>query len=210
MVYSKSKKFIYIHIAKTAGKSITDALAPYATNNIHYDDFWVRFLLARVQSVRCLNLIRRHADLSDVESYLSAEEFKSCYKFTFIRNPYDRLVSQFLFQKQYSDANRHKMVAHWTFRDYILWMKPWMHKVNMCSFMKDKSGKINMDFIGRLENFDADCKKLFERLEIENTVSHTNRTVKEKTYHEFYDDELIEIVSNGFKEDLDRFGYTFK
>ena len=73
---SKTKKFIYIHINKCAGTSITRFLKSY----LHYDSqskIWPK----------------SHATLQEIYDVMDIDEFNSFYKFATIRNPYDRLKS---------------------------------------------------------------------------------------------------------------------
>ncbi len=59
------------------------------------------------------------------------------------------------------------------------------------------NGELLVDFIGRLENFDADLRKVCERTGIElETVPHKNRS-DHTHYRELYTPETEQIVRRG-------------
>ena len=91
--------------------------------------------------------------------------------------------------------------------DIIGWK---VFKNNQIDYMKDKKGKINMDFIGRFENLQNDICKLQDYLAIKQLPMSTNvNSSKHKHYREYYNDETRKIIAKRFERDLDYFGYTF-
>ena len=68
-----NRPYIFIHINKTAGSSISKALG--------YDH-------------------QIHMTAKMLQDLLSTEIYQQKYKFAFIRNPYDRVVSQYLYRKK--------------------------------------------------------------------------------------------------------------
>ena len=97
---SRKNKFLFVHIPKTAGNSITKALqefsdiqltaAPSPSGISNGDNFWVtdKFF----GSIKHWSLAQfENALKDDIESYIS---------FSCVRNPWDRLVSAYFFFKQ--------------------------------------------------------------------------------------------------------------
>ena len=76
--------------------------------------------------------------------------------------------------------------------------------------MTDDNGGLLVDFIGRLENFDEDLRRVCGRTGIElETVPHKNRS-SHAHYSEMYTPETEQIVRERFARDIEFFGYEFE
>jgi Icc-related predicted phosphoesterase len=65
------------------------------------------------------------------------------------------------------------------------------------------------DFVGRFENFEQDFKKICELNNIKFTsLPHWNKT-KRLDYRSYFDDKLLEKVSNYYSQDLIQLNYNF-
>lgn len=73
VLYFKNKKVIFIHIPKAAGISLYKSI-------FNKDSFG-------------------HQTIRYYECFMSSKEFNRCYKFSFVRNPYDRIHSAFHYLK---------------------------------------------------------------------------------------------------------------
>ena len=72
-----------------------------------------------------------------------------------------------------------------SFEKYIEW------KVNndfvlQKDFVTDDSGKIIVDFIGRYENLSEDFQTICDKLKIDASLPHANKSQR-KTYQQYYD-----------------------
>lgn len=132
--------------------------------------------------------------------------------FTFVRNPFDRIVSVW---------------KHFTQRDYhIKQLKRSNIDIEKC---KDFNNFIEMiqlldnhhwqpqsnfipgdtQFIGKIETFDDDYTLLCKLLNREKKkLIHTNKTSR-GPYTQYYNDDLVQIVSEIYAGDLERFDYKF-
>ena len=83
---------------------------------------------------------------------------------------------------------------------------------NQIQMLKNNKGEIDVDFIGRMENYESDWKFISEKLDIkeEKKLVHYNATEREKDYRIYYKKtETIEIVRNWHEEDIRYFNYEF-
>lgn len=193
--------FIFIHIPKTGGTSIERALNTNARSeqDASHD-------LGNTYSEH------KHWKTSDYETNC-AELFDCYFKFMFIRNPWDRLVSRYEWQKFVLPESHinFKTITQRTFKEFVKQRAPsifekWCYYDLMC----DKNGKRVVDFVGRFENlqndFDIVCDKIgAPRQQLPNT-NH----LKRKNYTEYYDNETREIVAQIFQRDIEYFGYEFE
>lgn len=92
MILSESKKFIYVHIYKTGGSTITDLLSPYVDNKLKGKDAkkegfgWQSSWHIKGQ---------QHAKIADALPILDSLgiDYSDYFVFTFVRNPYSWLLS---------------------------------------------------------------------------------------------------------------------
>lgn len=80
---------------------------------------------------------------------------------------------------------------------------------NSLEWVSDADGKILVDFIGRVENLQADFDEVCDRIGIKRRqLPHVNRSAH-KPYWEYYDETSRDVVAERFRRDIDYFGYRF-
>jgi len=135
----------------------------------------------------------------------------SFFKFAFVRNPFDRVVSIYKYMQQHDGIKcSENFVIPSDFKEFVS-----INLINHTAedgiwFSDQTSQVIDCDFIGRFEtlqsDFDIVCKKLGitrKSLPMKNRTSH-------KHYSEYYDEETVEIVARKYRADIIRFGYKFE
>ena len=140
-------------------------------------------------------------------------KFRRYFKFTFVRNPWDRLVSTYFFlqrggmnaqDKAWAAAN---LPAHPGFESFVLeWLNEdsihtWVHLRPQHYFVCDDSGKLMMDFVGRLENMEADFAVVAARLGCNNKLEKIN-VGSQKHYSHYYSDASREKVARIYAKDI--------
>jgi hypothetical protein len=138
---------------------------------------------------------------------LGEDVFNSYYKFSIVRNPWDKMVSRYCWAK----ATRRKD-GEKTFKEHLL-----SHKISNGDLMMpyiSVDGKVITDRIIRYENINEDLKLVCDDLGLEYDLSYmvkskSNLRPKETHYREYYDDETREIVARKYKNEIKYFGYTF-
>jgi len=208
MIGTKPRPFIFIHIPKCAGMSIIRALIPVGTpfgSHLEVQGMETRRLL-------WITKAKTHAPLQYLDKRVWTEEY---FKFAFVRNPWDRAVSQinYLLSK---GAN-----PPFTGRNFKENLRIYCaatatvnhHNLGACQldYLVDHSGKMGMDFIGRFESLEKDFGKVCARLGIRPApeLPHENPTPGKAPYEEFYDKQSREWVRRRFARDIEYFGYEF-
>ena len=159
-----------------------------------------------------------HVDYSELVrvGLVSKEYDESAYKFSFVRNPYDRAVSMCFYTRRRRLADP---VGGGDPSSFLTFCRTYLgrgfepiglyHYVGnstygpMSSWMKN----VKMDFIGRFENIDADFAKLARRIGMKGTKLPKIRQSRHGPFDSYYCEETRDIVNKAFGEDFERFNY---
>jgi len=142
--------------------------------------------------------------------------YQEYFKFGFVRNPYDRLVSCWLnkvVQSNYFNfkAGEHqKMQVFDHFIDFV--SKQNLQNCDPHIRMQSKLLDLNnIDFVGRFEKFHDDLLIVCQKLDIEPPeIPQKNITRPTGTrYQDYYNSVSQQKVSQLYKKDLQIFGYGF-
>lgn len=192
--YADKYKCVYIHIPKNAGTALFKSLFDTPLTHKTYREYEIANPL----------------------------KFKKYFKFTIVRNPWDRLYSGYTFLKsggmtnldrewsdeylaEYSDFN--SFVKKWVNRENIF---KWIHFYPQCYFVCDDQLKLKMDFVGRFESLDKDVSVIQKKLGLPiRQVPKINVTKRVDSYIDQYDEESIAIVKQVYADDIRIFSYSF-
>jgi hypothetical protein len=199
---SFQKRFLFVHIPKTAGNSIQSVLRDYSEDD-------VVALRAEQDGVERFGLrnpmykIRKHSTLAEYRAALGEAKFGDLYKFTCVRNPWDRMVSYYFTPTQKPAAWDPKK-----FRKVISRALPVADYLRLEQGKKDPFG--NVDYIMRFENLADNFRTVCAALDISPVpLPQYNRSSREH-YSKYYDHELRELVRARFDAEIERFGYAFE
>lgn len=151
------------------------------------------------------------------------KRFGEYFKFTFVRNPWDRLLSAYNFLKkggmnhmdqQFCD---NVLSGYDTFEQFVMeWVnkesvESWVHFIPQYHYVYDYNKNLVVDFVGRFEQFETDFEYVRSKLKTGMPLQHRNQTKekKEKNYRDAYTREMAEKVADVYKEDIELFGYSF-
>jgi chondroitin 4-sulfotransferase 11 len=198
---SDSRKVVFIHIQKTGGLTVD------------------RLLNERIPDLHRIGARHGFASLGMDE----LNDWDEYFKFAFVRNPWDRLVSWYsmvtTMPREGNELWRYVHDNSSTFEEFIynctdeVEIKDGVHysfAYNQLDYVTDERGNLLVDFIGRLENFDKDLQEVFRRMGFElESVPHKNRSGHQH-YSTFYTPDTELIVRERFKRDIEYFGYEFE
>ena len=154
----------------------------------------------------------QHLLAKQIRAEVGQSTFEAFFKFSIVRNPWDKVVSQFLYMQKRDDLRaRIGMEKDASLKRYLELIQRVEH-VQWCEqwrFVSDDSGAALVDFVGRFENFAADVESVLKRLgTVCNQLPHemkSNRT----HYRDYYDHQSREMVATIYRRDIDTFGYEF-
>ena len=182
--------FIYIHIPRTGGVSLEKV-------------FHHRY--------------PRHQTLSECVKRTTLECVQDYYKFTFVRNPWDKVVSWYFYhtgklyrprtKEGFADWVRGGMQHHWVNIDGTRWTG---RDPLSCFEWLANDHELSFDYIGRFETYQEDFDTICDNIGIPRvTLPHKNKS-KHKHYSQYYDNETRDIVAEKYSKDLCEFGYVFE
>ncbi len=208
MLYSEQYNFLYIHISKTGGSNIERALKPYS----HQPK---PTLLDRVLSkLRChwdyrRHHFKQHDSVEAAARVLPADVFERCFKFALVRNPWDWLVSLYLFLKRKESHRHHRLVKKLSFAEYVDFeiRRDARHQHRFCM---DGRKRMMVDFLGRFEELEASLDFVCHKLGIPRPTLEKISVFRHDPYTAFYDPATVEKVRRHWSVDVTAFGYEYE
>jgi len=197
--HEDKNKVIFVHVPKTAGNSIFQAL--YSAHP------------------------QGHKEVLRYQKFDRAK-FKAYYKFCFVRNPWDRFVSAYCYLKKggmgrYDIDFKNKYLNHIdSFDSFISTMSndpkyrksvlSWIHFKPQSFFLCNRNGELMVDYIGYYEKLEICYAELCSSLGVAaasnlNIVNDTQRS----DYREYYTDQSRSFIGEIYARDVEMFGYEF-
>ncbi|AVI51436.1 hypothetical protein C5O00_09730 [Pukyongia salina] len=211
---SHQHKCIFIHIPKCAGTSVKYFLYP----NQKIDWFEANYEVVHGWCPK-RKFFMQHATAKQlVETGLvTTQQWESYFKFTFVRNPWDRAISDYFwlqndrkikdnFSNYLDKAGKFKTVLTETGETHYRGD----HLTPQSRFF-DEKGTYAVDYMGRFESFENDMQHIVKALGIQQDFDlHINAARKNRRhYSRYYSDALIAKVAKLYAADIERFNYQF-
>jgi len=206
-------KCIFVHIPKTAGTSLEFAL--FKDYERTPSNLW-GFRLPSNRQGGAL----QHWKAKQIRQEVGTEDFDRYFKFAFVRNPWDRMVSLFSYLTQTERIPRKRIrdflgisqdISFKAFVRTICESEPHPHWEEQHKFVLDEDGKLLVDFIGRYENLHQGYTYVCSQLpRLRKKVPLPRRLASLRcSYLRYYDNETREMVADKYKTDRELFGYSF-
>lgn len=209
MLISKKYKFIFIHIYKNAGTSITATLKPLIQGRLK---FGINSVMKKVQLPLPFDDIQpfqSHIKACEVIDNLEKELFDSYFSFAFVRNPWDWQVSLYKYALRETNHHQHELVKKLgSFEEYIKWRCD-ISGGYQKDFIYSSSGELLVDFVGKFEKIDTDFSTVCSHIGVSTSLPKLNASNNTQQFQQFYTDMTRDLVSRRFKSDIELFGYDF-
>jgi len=219
---------IFIHIPKCAGTSIEHVLGHFeghTANRGGQDHRSLRMIempLLTVHSVSSLENIHelyrrfKHQQVRKLLNQnnkisVTSEQYKEYFKFTIVRNPWSRAYSWYR-NVMHDEIHKAKLGIENDIT-YKAFLKKYIGKGMLrpqTYWLKNFSGSVDLDFVGRFENLHEDVKEAFKRMGLQNLDLPHKIKGDSENFQDYYDQETINIVENAYSEEINLFGYSFK
>lgn len=195
------RPFVYIQMPKAACSSIKEALMP-------------AFGVEWREGARTVHSSLKRSGVRVPKAQLGDERFADHYKFSFVRNPFDRLVSTYF----------SKVAGHRTMRLKNPEFDPAMSfsefAETVCEIPEREADPhfrsqwtfldgLGLDFVGRMERMGEDWARVAGVIGVPPELPHSNRSADRLGYRSYYDGAHARKVAERFRHDLEAFGYSF-
>jgi len=227
----KSFKCIFVHIPKAAGRSVEMHFMNLLKLDWEKEAHREQLLLTHNDDPAKGTEKLSHLSAAEYVrcGHLSQQDFDEYYKFSFVRNPWSRLVSEYRYRN---------FLSHKSFKDFVMnklpepgWDDKYRHVMPQSEMLYDSNSRLLVDFVGKFENLQQDFAHVCKQLGlVESRLSHINssnkksrelrRKAKNILYHnkesglrkyvDFYDNETREYVAELYQIDITNFNYSFK
>jgi len=229
MITSERRKFIFKHTPRTAGKTII-----YALRN--YIDFYKgghSSLPSVISGMKDVYKIDKNGGTigkgkdgvftklmglrgTKLDYWKLSDDISNYFVFTFVRNPFVRLVSGFFHRKNNGNFGKYEFSKKGFKRliqDQFEGRRPVIPQ--LCPLV-DEENKLLCDFVGKYErlqsDFDLVCDQLgIQRIKLEEVIDYLNPSIRDRreygNYKDYYDQETIKMVQKMYEKDFEVFGY---
>ncbi len=223
-------KCIFVHIPKTAGRSIEIFFMNRLNLDRENSEHRAQLLIANNDDPARGTEKLSHLSASEYVQcgHITAQDFSSFYKFSFVRNPWARLVSEYRYRS---------FLSHKNFKDFVMNKLPspgrddkYRHIMSQTAMLYDQDGRLLVDYVGKFEKLQQDFEQVCKYMGFRNSaLPHVNSSDKKSRelrrkarsflrrngeselgrYVDFYDMETREFVADLYHEDIMNFSYDF-
>lgn len=185
----RNGNYIFIHINKTGGTSVAKAIGLPEKN---------------------------HLTALEIINKISVLEWIDAYKFTVVRNPWDKVLSHYKYRVKTNQTDLKTnpipfdewvQKTYGPHKDYKYYDRPKMFQPQV-DWLKDFNHHLKIDKIIKFENLAEGYSEIANTLAIESELPHLNKTRK-SNYKDYYNQETIEIIADWFDEDIRLFEYSY-
>ncbi len=162
-------------------------------------------------------------DSNEKEATITSKEISAFFIFTFVRNPFDRLVSFFQNKYIYKNGgyNFYQLAKQESFFPKVGSFAELAHKMSKApdaylnehiepqylkiDRLQDLGAKIN--FIGKFENLESDFEKIRTKFHLLPLEQRMKSTGEHSDWRDYYTPRTAKMIYKRYRKDFERFGY---
>jgi hypothetical protein len=226
-IISEEHRFVYLAIPKVASTSLLNSLLPYFDFGL--DSESLAMLKQGIPLRGAHEKFNRSRYRINKATFLAGlgDQYHQYFKFTFVRNPWDRLLSCYMSKVvrsgagmpmgKYGNVILRRNMSFQEFAEAVCLIPDEEANIHFCSqhvFVCSRgSGKnVLADYVGRFENLEEDFEIVTKRIGINAQLPHAANTASirgSRSYRDFYGEKLARMVGERYREDVEIFGYSF-
>lgn len=173
---------------------------------------WFRVAKAGTRSILFLLSENFQFSINDYNIPFDPDHYEDYFKFAFVRNPWDRVVSCY--------CNKVLTKIHAPFQE--CYDKSFDYFVDFINRQNLLRGDVHirlqtqlfpmneLHFIGQLENFDDDLRYILSVLGVNDVNIPRRNTSKHEHYSRYYTERTKNVIARKYKKDIEAFGYEFE
>lgn len=202
MRISHKHKFVFFSNPKAASESVREALDPYSDVGSEVEH----------------PIYHHHVTPRDMRAHFEQQgwDWDDYLKFTFVRNPWDRLVSYYYYFKPDRDRRLVWITGEWnrqnalSFPDFVRSLLSTQYPaLSQLDYVMDGHGDRIVDQVGRFENLGQDFQDICAKIGVTASLPFSNRGPR-LAYQIYYTKQTRDIAAAVFQKESEIFGYTFE
>ena len=213
LVVSKKYNYIFFHLPKNAGVSISNALIneEYSLILKKFSIYFLKYLKGKNNNYyisiknKKLFFFNSHITCYDYYNKTNRKQFDNSFKFAVIRNPWDRMVSRYFYSKKIN--NYFKDFSFEQFVNYDL--KNNQKVLNQFEFCTRNKSDFCLDRVIRFENINDDFTETYKNIFKKSIILKNMNSTVHDDYKKYYNNNLKDKIYNNFKKDINFFKYEF-
>lgn len=216
MIISPGRRYVFVHIPKTAGTALALALEARAMKDdiLIGDTPKAKRRKGRLKGLVVPGRLWKHSTLADIDGLIPQAEFAGWRVFTIVRNPWDRVVSYYHWLK--TQRFQHPAVALAKVLPFAEFIR---HATIVDSFAKspsesyvqDADGRIRCDLFLRHETLSSDVARLGDLLGMKlPDLAAANPSDRRADWQSYFTAADARHWGEVSARDVMRFGYRFE
>lgn len=163
------------------------------------------------------NIGRRkmHLNAVEIQKALGESRFKEYFKFAFVRNPWDRVVSEFFWRKL-----RPNRIQFKTIYEMLLFIENGNCEINdlnrhlepQYKMICDASQNVLVDYIARFEDYGEEIHTIFKKIALEPPamIPKENSSIRKPYYNFYLNTQERKLIEKIYENDIALFNYQSK
>jgi hypothetical protein len=230
MIISNSKRFVFVHVPKTGGSSVTSALLEGAQ--------WNDIVLGATPLGEKISPLYRqqfglwkHSSAREIRSVVGDRVWIDYFTFGFVRNPYQRMRSLYTFARSSVERRGGRRYARFLFKKDGFWtwdyVRAFLETPRFADFIRNplllnsqvalpftdylmEDGEIIVDYVGKLECLENDIAKICAKANLPRRAIETvNSSEASSMLDQYYRNQSdYDFIYDRYKSDFVTFGYS--
>ncbi|MCF8055254.1 MAG: sulfotransferase family protein [Desulfocapsa sp.] len=217
MILSHRYKFIFIHIGKTGGTSIAKTLCQLIDSDLEETKYNKEIINSignndnhGLHIDHTGNLNCKHVAANDLKKIIGDEIWQEYFIFSFVRNPYDRLLSMYSMFTQYKEFKNHPWNNYPSFQSFLNSIVSGETIIGDNPYHRCLTGdndKLLVDFIGKFESLQESFNEVCSTIGLPQTELPHETSSTHKPYRNYYTPQAMEMVYKINKKDFTLFDF---
>ena len=214
------RRTLFIHVPRTAGTSMNAHAMKHA---VSYQDLSYS-LRPKCDPSKAWTTTQHISIGSLIERNVFDEAwYRDCYRFAFVRNPWDRMVSLYERLRGYRLTQTRQRLSNLYLRNF----EAFVEGLTRCDFVRPL-GRLNgedwsqanpqmewlrwgVDFVGQYEKLHEDWKHVCETIEMPcHRLALEKPSNRKRDYRVYYNKRTRQLICNLYAEEIEQFGYDFE
>jgi hypothetical protein len=221
MEISHTHRFLFVHVPKTGGTTIAEALAPHAETLHPNPALTLLHALPVPLPVPRLAWFEQHDYAARIRWKLTPALWDRYLTFTCVRNPFDHAISHYEFARRLRYPKVRRRMADMSFEDCLAWRlserrperlsRVWRFArlPDQAFFACDREGRLLVNRVLKTETLREDLPRLLTDLGLPPppAIGHARRSKRRREGSAYLTPRAVELIRELYARDFDLFGY---